>query len=238
MTTLSSMVSDSSSSGHHVVIGDLVILYGGVTHPSVSSTPTPSDQIDIYDTTHLNNSVVTGSEACYGNTVISASGSGLAAFVCGHATASASTIDIFVASSRLWIVAHRSASALSRGSPLPRDLSGQPGQDGRYGTNGLLACVAGKVILTYVREGEKGVSVEVFSGIDGSILSESLLSSAEPVNSPDARRIDVDAKINTDLHQHQRHTEDMYPSQRETRFLRENRHDVSHDTPTKFDGTV
>jgi len=170
--------------------------------------------------------------------VISASGSGLAAFICGHATASASTIDIFVVSSRLWIVAARSVSALARGSPLPRDYAGQPGQDGRYGTNAHLACVAGKVILTSAREGETGVSVEVFSGVDGSILSESFLSSAGPAISPDARRVHVDAPMHAGLQQYQRHSEDTHPSQHETRVLHDNHHDVLHDTPATFETTV
>ena len=195
-------------------------------------------QIDIFDTIHLNNSVSTASEACHGETVISAIGSGLAAFVCGHATASSSTIDIFVASSRLWIVAHRSASALAITSPLPRDYAGQPGQDGRYGSNAHLACVAGKVILTSVRKGEKRVSVEIFSGVDGSILSESFLSSAGPAISPVARRLDVDTPMHADLQQYQRHAEDIHPSQHKTRLVHDNRHDVSHDAPTTFAATA
>jgi len=195
-------------------------------------------QIDIYDTTHLNTSTAIASEACREETVVSASGSGLAAFVCGHVTESASTIDIFIASSRLWIVSHRSASALLRGSPLPRDYAGQSGQDGQYGTNAHLACVTGKVILTYVRPGEKGVSVEVFSGVDGSIMSESLLRSAGPVISPIGRRMHVDVPSLNDLRQNHRHGEDMYPSQRETRLMNDNHHDDTSHVPTTFDSTV
>jgi len=195
---------------------------------AVSDRSLPSSiQIDIYDTNHLNHSFAIASEACYGEAVISASGSGLTAFVCGHATANASTIDIFVASSRLWIVAHRSASALTTGSPLPRDYAGADlsRRVGLYGTNAHLECVAGKVILTSVSEGSEGVSVEVFSGVDGSILSESLLSMTRN-------------GWNTDLEQYQRHTEDVRPSQRETRLLHDNHHDDSGDTPTKFNVTV
>ena len=197
-----------------------------------------SVQIDIYDTTHLNHSVTTTSEACHGEAVISASGSGLAAFVCGHATASASTIDIFVASSQLWIVAHRSASALATNSPLPRDYAGQSGEDGLYGTNANLVCVADKVILTSLREGSKGVSVEVFSGVDGSILSESLLSGSELGISPDSRRIGVDTLMYTDFQQYQRNAQDMYLSQRETRLSHDDRHDVSRGSPVTFDDTI
>ena len=45
MTTLSSMVLNSPLSRHHVVLGDLVIEYGGVTRTSGSPTGTPSAQV-------------------------------------------------------------------------------------------------------------------------------------------------------------------------------------------------
>jgi len=192
-------------------------------------------QIDIYDTTHLNTSTATSSEACHEETVISASGSGLAAFVCGHATASAATIDIFIASSRLWIAAHRSASALVRSSPLPRDYAGQSGQDGQYGTNAHLACVAGKVILMYVRPGEKGVSVEIFSGVDGSIMSESFLSSVTSTIFDITRQMHVDAPMHVGLQHYQRHGEEVHLSQRET--VHGNLHDDTSRTPGTFDST-
>ena len=46
MTTLSSMVvSNSASSGHHVVVDGFVIEYGGCTYASDSLPPTPSAQV-------------------------------------------------------------------------------------------------------------------------------------------------------------------------------------------------